>query len=106
MGETVPMKKKPKTLDQAAGELEAMLSSMARSIVDHPDQITIHRAVNPSGFIAFEVICIESDAGTLLGRHGSHADMMRKLLLAAASARKVRVSVQFMSDQGERAPRR
>ncbi len=107
MGDTVAMKQqKPKTLDQAADELETMLSAMVRSLVDHPADIVIHRAVNPSGFVAFEVTCREGDTGTLLGTRGKHAEAMRTLLLAASAARKIRVSVQFMSDQHDRSPRR
>ncbi len=106
MGDAVAMTKKPRTLDQAADELESMLEVMSKSLVDHPSEIVVHRAVNPSGFVAFEVMCREQDAGTLVGKRGMHAEAMRTLLLAAAAARKVRVSVQFMSDQHDRSPRR
>jgi predicted RNA-binding protein YlqC (UPF0109 family) len=106
MGEPIPMKQKPKTLDQLADELEAMLRPMAQALVDHPEDVIVHRAVSPSGFIAFEVVCRESDAGTLVGRRGSLADAMRLLLTSAAAARKIRATVQFMSDQNDRMPRR
>lgn len=106
MGEPIPMKSKPKTLEQLADELQGMLAPMAGALVDHPEDVVIHRAVSPSGFIAFEVTCRESDAGTLVGRRGSLADAMRMLLTSAAAARKVRVTVQFMSDQHDRLARR
>lgn len=101
----IPMRR-AKSLEQSVDELEAVLASMAKSLVDHPAEIVINRAVNPSGFVAFEVTCREQDAGTLVGKRGSHAEAMRTLLLACAAARKIRVTVQFMSDQQDRLGRR
>lgn len=106
MGDAIPMKKKPKTLDQIADELETMLGAMARGLVDHPEDVVIQRAVNSTGFVAFEVTCRESDAGTLVGRRGALADAMRQLLISAAAARKIRASVQFMSNQFDGLSRR
>jgi predicted RNA-binding protein YlqC (UPF0109 family) len=99
MGEPIPMRRAPKTrsLDEIATELEELVYSMARSLVDQPAEIIVTRAVNPSGFIAFEVTTAESDGGSLLGKRGSLADAQRTVLMAAAAARKVRVSVQYMS---------
>jgi predicted RNA-binding protein YlqC (UPF0109 family) len=106
MGEPVPMKKlKSRTLDEAVDELEFMLSTMCKSIVDHPADIVIGRAVSPTGFVAFEVTCREEEAGSLVGKRGANAEAMRLLLMAAAAARGIRVTVQLMSAHGGMARR-
>ncbi|MCZ2109742.1 MAG: KH domain-containing protein [Dehalococcoidia bacterium] len=105
MGEPVPMKKMKKSLDEAVDELEFLLSTMAKSIVDHPADIVIGRAVSPTGFVAFEVTCREEEAGSLVGKRGANAEAIRSLLMAAAAARGIRVTVQLMSAQGGMARR-
>lgn len=89
-------------------ELESMLMTMARNIVDRPDDITIYPAVPARGssFVAFEVHCDEKDVGALIGRRGTHAEAMRLLLTAAASTKGMRATVQFLSRDGERLARR
>jgi predicted RNA-binding protein YlqC (UPF0109 family) len=93
------------TEQDAYKELEDMLRHMATMIVDKPEEIVIEAAIGNS-FVAYEVICEDSDGGALVGKRGKHADAMRTLLMAAATARGVRVTVQFMSrDQDAIAPR-
>ena len=102
----VPGKTRKTSRQQAAyEELEDMVRHMATMIVDRPNEIVIETAKG-NGFIAFEVCCDETDAGALVGKRGKHADAMRTLLMAAATARGVRVTVQFMSrDQDVLPPR-
>jgi len=101
MGEvTLMSKKKPRDLEELADELEVVLGTMARSLVDHPADLVIQRATNPSGFVSFEVTYREEEFGSLVGKRGAHAEAMRALLMAGAAARRVRVSVMFMSSQG------
>lgn len=77
-------------------ELENMVRTMSSMLVDHPNEVVI-RPARGNGFIAFEVVCGERDAGSLIGQRGKHADAMRLLLMAAGAVRRVRVTVQFMS---------
>lgn len=103
MGDPIPMKKKrqPKTLEQAVDELESMLTTIAKAIVDTPSEVVIQRAgPSSTGFVAFEVTCREEEAGSLVGKRGSHAEAIRLLMMAAAAARGIRVTVQLMSAQG------
>ena len=99
-----------KTLKMASeqeiyADLESMVRNMATMIVDKPEEVVIE-AAKGNGFVAFEVICDDRDAGALVGKRGKHADSMRTLLMAAATARGVRVTVQFMSrEQDAIAPR-
>ena len=77
-------------------ELETMVRTMATMLVDNPDDVFV-RPAKGDGFIAFEVVCGERDAGSLIGQRGKHAEAMRLLLMAAGAVRRVRVTVQFMS---------
>ncbi len=100
MGDAVPMMKKmpSKTIEESADELENLLSTMCKAIVDHPADVVLIRAVSPvGGFVAFEVTCRDRDAGALVGARGLLADSMRAIMVAAAAARKIRVTIQVMS---------
>lgn len=77
-------------------ELENMVKTMATMLVDYPDDLVV-RPAKGHGFVAFEVVCGERDAGSLIGQRGKHAEAMRLLLMAAGAVRRVRVTVQFMS---------
>jgi len=85
---------------QAVAELEAMLSSMTRSIVDSPDDVVICPAEG-RGFVHFEVRCDNDDVGTLVGRRGAHADAIRTLMMAAGAVRGIRVTLQILSRDGD-----
>lgn len=87
------------------GELENMVKTMAKMLVDHPDDLVV-RTAKGDGFIAFEVVCGERDAGSLIGQRGKHAEAMRLLLMAGGAVRKVRVTVQFMSRDQDGLPSR
>ncbi len=86
-------------------ELEAMLRSMSCGIVDLPSEVVI-KAARGDGFVHFEVHCDDGDAGALIGTRGRYADAIRTLLQAAASVRKLRVTVHLMARDGGGASRR
>lgn len=86
-------------------ELEAMVLAMSKMLVDHPEEILV-RTARGNGFVAFEVVCNETDAGTLIGSRGKHADAMRTLLMAAGAVRRIRITVQFMSRDHDSLPAR
>lgn len=86
-------------------ELENMVRTMASMLVDHPENLVVQTAKG-QGFIAFEVICGERDAGSLIGQRGKHADAMRLLLMAGGAVRKTRITVQFMSRDQDGVPPR
>lgn len=87
------------------GELENMVRTMSTMLVDHPDDLVV-RTAKGDGFVAFEVVCGERDAGSLIGQRGKHAEAMRLLLMAGGAVRKVRVTVQFMSRDQDGLPSR
>lgn len=81
-------------------ELKEMLEIVARGIVDHPDDIVIFPAPG-DGFVHFEVRCDQSDAGTLIGRRGAHAEAIRTLMMAAGAVRNTRVTLQILGRDGD-----
>lgn len=86
-------------------ELENMVRTMSTMLVDHPGDLVI-RTAKGDGFVAFEVVCGERDAGSLIGQRGKHAEAMRLLLMAGGAVRRVRVTVQFMSRDQDGLPSR
>lgn len=81
-------------------DLEEMLRSMSRRLVDNPDDVTVLSAKG-TGFIHFEVRCEPGDLGALIGKRGVHAEAMRTLLSAAAAVRGIRVTMQCLSREGD-----
>lgn len=86
-------------------ELEELLAHMARMIVDKPEEVVVNPAKG-RGFIAFEVICDDTDTGTLIGRRGKHAEAIRVMMMAAGAVRDIRVTVQIVSRDQDGLPAR
>lgn len=86
-------------------ELEELLIHMARMIVDRPEEVVVNPAKG-RGFIAFEVICDDTDTGTLIGRRGKHAEAIRTMMMAAGAVRDIRVTVQIVSRDQDGLPAR
>ena len=92
--------------DEAAiCEIEAMVQSIARLLVDNPDEVVVHKAKG-DGFFHLEVVCEEGDAGALIGQRGKHAKAIRLLAMRAATVRGIRVTINILSrDQHALAPK-
>jgi len=86
-------------------ELEELLVHMAKMIVDRPEEVVVNPAQG-RGFIAFEVICDDTDTGTLIGRRGKHAEAIRTMMMAAGAVRDIRVTVQIVSRDQDGLPAR
>ncbi len=90
----------PMTTPDPYIELETILMTMSRGLVDKPDEVTIFPAKG-EGFVHFEVRCDDRDLGALIGKRGAHATSMRSILSASAAVRNIRVTVQFISREGD-----
>ncbi|MBW2170113.1 MAG: KH domain-containing protein [Deltaproteobacteria bacterium] len=86
-------------------ELEELLLNMAKMIVDQPEEVIVNPAMG-RGFVAFEVICDDTDTGTLIGRRGKHAEAIRTMMMAAGAVRDIRVTVQIVSRDHDGLPPR
>lgn len=100
MSETA-MSPKTKGKPDSVEELRDMLATIARGIVDQPEEIVIFPAPG-QGFVHFEVRCDNNDAGTLIGKRGVHADAIRTLMMAAGAVRDMRVTLQILGRDGDR----
>lgn len=81
-------------------ELEHLLTTMAKCLVDNPDEIVVMPATG-DGFVHFEVRTDNSDTGTLIGKRGMHAEAIRTVMMAAGAVRRIRVSIQILSRDGD-----
>ena len=86
-------------------EMEHLVNTIARSIVDRPEEIII-KGARGDGFVHYEVHCHDDDAGALIGTRGKYAEAIRMLLTAAASVRKIRVTIHIMPRDGDGNSRR
>lgn len=82
-------------------ELERMLRVISEHLVDRPEKLVIERETG-RGHAFFEVFCHPDDLGTLIGAKGKHADAIRVVLMAAAAARRIQVTVRFSPHGGRR----
>ena len=61
-----------------------LVSLLARSLVDHPDRVTV-REVTGDRFPRIELVVAREDIGKVIGKDGRTAQAIRTLLNAAAS---------------------
>jgi hypothetical protein len=68
----------------AQSSLVELVSLVARSLVDHPDQVEV-REVHGDRFPRIELVVAPDDIGKVIGKDGRTAQSIRSLLSAAAS---------------------
>ncbi len=86
-------------------ELANLVLTIAKTMVDLPDEIVIKTA-RGDGFVHMEVYCHDKDVGALIGQRGKYADAIRMLVEVAGSVRKIRVSLRIMPRDGDTMSRR
>ena len=75
-------------------ELKEVLSSIAKAIVDHPDEVTVSEEVSGST-VNLTLSVAESDMGMVIGRHGKIAKAIRSVMKAAANTVDKKVNVEI-----------
>jgi uncharacterized protein len=75
--------------------VEAMIVSLARGLVDHPDEVRVERTVE-NDTVVLSLFVAESDLGQVIGRGGRVARALRTVLRAAASARGERAVLEIV----------
>ncbi len=75
--------------------MEAMIASLARGLVDHPDEVRVERTVE-NDTVVLSLFVAESDLGQVIGRGGRVARALRTVLRAAASARGERAVLEIV----------
>ncbi len=76
-------------------DLKEVLSIIARSIVEHPDEVTVTETVS-GDVVTLTLSVAESDMGMVIGRHGKIAHAIRSVMKAAAvsTGKKVNVDIK------------
>ncbi len=75
--------------------MKELLEQIARSLVDHPDQVSV-RAVVGEQVTVFELRVSPSDFGQIIGRQGRIVQAIRVILSAAGMKLKKRFSLELL----------
>jgi predicted RNA-binding protein YlqC (UPF0109 family) len=73
-----------------------LLESLARKLVDHPDQVSVEQFEEEDGTIVLELAVAEEDYGKIIGRGGRTANALRMVVKAAAVKEDCRVLVDIV----------
>jgi uncharacterized protein len=79
----------------AAEAIRDLLIAIAKSLVDHPEQVTVNELHSEQAFI-FELQVAKEDVGKVIGRGGKTAMALRGILEAAAGKHKKRVILEIL----------
>ncbi|MCG5051681.1 MAG: KH domain-containing protein [Myxococcales bacterium] len=79
----------------AVPSLRDLLSYLARSLVEHPDEVEITELEEPDALV-FELRVAEADLGRVIGRQGRTAKALRTVLSAASAKMKRRVILDII----------
>ncbi len=75
-------------------DLCEVLSIVAKSIVEHPDEVSVTEEAN-GNTVTLTLSVAESDMGMVIGRHGKIARAIRSVMKAAANAAGKKVNVDI-----------
>ncbi len=75
-------------------DLCEVLSIIARSIVEHPDEVSVTEESN-GNTVTLTLSVAESDMGMVIGRRGKIARAIRSVMKAAATAAGKKVNVDI-----------
>ena len=74
--------------------MRELLTFVAQSLVDHPDQVVVRETEGPEAVI-LELSVAEEDMGKVIGKQGRIAKAMRTVMRAAATRQDAKVSVEI-----------
>ena len=77
------------------GRMKELIEYMARSLVDHPDQVQVEEVLG-SRSIAYELRVAPSDMGRVIGKNGRVANAMRSLLRVASTRAGKRATLEIV----------
>jgi predicted RNA-binding protein YlqC (UPF0109 family) len=73
-----------------------LLDFLARSLVEHPDQVEVNEVEEIDGEVVLELEVAEDDLGRVIGRGGRVANALRSVMKAAATREEKRVVVDIL----------
>ena len=74
--------------------MQELLTFMAQSLVDHPDQVSVQETEGPEAVI-LALNVAEEDVGKVIGKQGRIAKAIRAMVKAAASKTDKKVVVEI-----------
>ena len=74
--------------------MQELLTFMAQSLVDHPDQVRVHETEGPEAII-LELNVAEEDMGKVIGKQGRIAKAIRAVIKAATAKNSKPVFVEI-----------
>jgi uncharacterized protein len=76
--------------------VEDLLAYLARSLVDHPDEVSVESFEEDDGTVVLELRVADDDAGKVIGRGGRTVAALRIVMKAAAVRQGNRVLVDVV----------
>lgn len=76
--------------------MRTFLESLARQLVDHPDEVSVEQFEEDDGTVVLELAVADDDYGKVIGRGGRTANALRTLVKAAAVKENRRVLVDIV----------
>ena len=74
-----------------------LVEAIAKSLVDHPDQVVVREAGVKEGSTVIELKVAPEDMGKVIGRQGRIAKALRTVVKAAATKADLKVVVEIVS---------
>ena len=87
------------------GTDQEFLEYLVKSIVDHPDDVTVERKVDEMG-VLLSLKVHPQDMGQVVGRQGSTAQAIRNLLRIVGIKNNARVNLKIEEPEGSTRPPR
>ena len=82
------------TREELQQSMIALVGNMARSLVDHPEEVAVHAAPDGDGTVLLLRVAI-SDLGKVIGKQGRTARSIRTILGAASMKAQHRFSLDI-----------
>jgi predicted RNA-binding protein YlqC (UPF0109 family) len=85
--------------------MKELVEYIVRALVDKPDEVNISETQGESLTI-LEIKVGQEDVGKVIGKEGRIANSIRAIAKAAAAKQKKRVTVEILTEDGERRERK
>jgi uncharacterized protein len=76
--------------------MKDLLEYLARSLVEHPDEVSVNEVVEDDGTVVLELSVADGDYGSVIGRGGRTASALRTVIKASAVKDRRRVFVDII----------
>lgn len=76
--------------------MKELLETIARALVDHPDEVTVTEIDNGGSSITLELRVAQGDMGKVIGRQGRIAKAIRIVVKSYAAKENKKVNVEII----------